>query len=305
MTGTEAKICGIREVYRPADNEAAEIDIVAVHGLNGDARRTWTSRKNGVCWLSHPDFLPKYIRNARVLVWGYNSSFSSFTGVEPSSNRVLDHAQNLVSQLYADRALEGRTEKPIIFICHSLGGLVVKRALAYSSLRTSDRLAHLHTIFACTYGILFFGTPHRGSEKADLLLSLQRTTSRILPQVFGRVEKDLVKALRVNSETIQNITDNFTPIMKHFHIHFFWEQEKTDLRYSRSYIVDQESAAPTYDNTERSCIHANHSNMVKFDDCASSSFRLVAETLQRYCAGAAAGVRERTADGAFAGYKET
>lgn len=77
--------------------------IVAVHGLNGDAMQTWTAKKSKVCWLSHSDFLPKYAKNARVLVWGYNSSFGSLTGVEPSANRIHHHAQTLIAQLYADR----------------------------------------------------------------------------------------------------------------------------------------------------------------------------------------------------------
>jgi len=77
--------------------------IVAVHGLNGGARRTWTARTRQVCWLEHGDFLPKYIRNARVLVWGYNASFSSLTGDRPSKDRIHHHAQNLVAQLAADR----------------------------------------------------------------------------------------------------------------------------------------------------------------------------------------------------------
>jgi protein SERAC1 len=140
---------------------------------------------------------------------------------------------------------------------------------------------------------LFFGTPHKGSAKAGLLLSLQRVTSRIFPRVFGRVEKSLVKALQVESETVQNITDHFTPIMKNFHIHFFWEQEKTNLRYCRSYIVEEDSAAPIYDDTERSGIYADHSRMVKFDESTSSSFRLVVETLQRYSETATEVIKQR------------
>ncbi|KAI0142629.1 hypothetical protein GGR57DRAFT_392973 [Xylariaceae sp. FL1272] len=276
------KICGIKEVYRPADREAV-IDIIAVHGLNGDALRTWTSKKSGISWLSHPDFLPKYIRNARVLVWGYNSSFASFAGAEPSQNRVHHHAQTLIAQLYADRQLEGRTDKPIIFLCHSLGGIVVKRALSYSNSRSADKISHLHSIYACTYGILFFGTPHHGSSKASLLSTLQRLTSLTVPRRFGRVERGLVKALQEESETLQNITDYFIPLMKDFCIHFFWEQEKTDLKYGKDYIVTRESAAPTFDDTERSGIPADHSGMVKFDDSSSSAFRLVIATLQRYC----------------------
>jgi hypothetical protein len=76
---------------------------VAVHGLNGDATMTWTAKESKICWLSHPDFLPKYVKNARILVWGYNSSISSITGAEPSKNRIHDHAQTLIAELYADR----------------------------------------------------------------------------------------------------------------------------------------------------------------------------------------------------------
>ncbi|KAI0860439.1 Alpha/Beta hydrolase protein [Xylaria cubensis] len=292
MHPTEEKIYGIREVYRPTDREA-EIDIVAVHGLNGNALGTWTSRKNGICWLHDQRFLPKYIKNARVLVWGYNSSFASLTGAEPSGNRIHHHAQTLVAQLYADRKLENMTEKPIIFLCHSLGGLVVKRALSYSHSRSSDKIAHLHTIFTCTYGILFFGTPHNGSSKASLLLTLQKLTSLTLPRRFGRVDRGLVKALEEESETLQNITDYFTPLMKDFHIHFFWEQEKTDLKYTKDYVVEKESAAPAFDDTERSGIAADHSGMVKFEDSNSSGFRLVAATLDRYCAEAPEAIKTR------------
>jgi hypothetical protein len=77
--------------------------IVAVHGLNGDALKTWTSEPEKICWLSHPDFLPKYVKNARVLSWGYNANISSLTGATPSSDRILQHAQTLVAQLHADR----------------------------------------------------------------------------------------------------------------------------------------------------------------------------------------------------------
>jgi hypothetical protein len=84
-------------------NHSVLNSIVAVHGLNGDAIKTWTSEPHGVCWLSHPDFLPKYVKRARVLVWGYNAKISSLTGRTASSDRILQHAQTLVAQLQADR----------------------------------------------------------------------------------------------------------------------------------------------------------------------------------------------------------
>lgn len=77
--------------------------IVAVHGLNGDPYKTWTT-KSGTCWLSSPDLLPKAVKNSRILTFGYNANATSFMG-STSSDRILQHAQTLVAQLEADRAV--------------------------------------------------------------------------------------------------------------------------------------------------------------------------------------------------------
>ena len=79
------------------------VSLVAVHGLNGDSIKTWTSESHNICWLSHPDFLPKYVKRARVLVWGYNANIASLAGKTASADRILQHAQTLVAQLQADR----------------------------------------------------------------------------------------------------------------------------------------------------------------------------------------------------------
>ncbi|TLD22620.1 ribonuclease p mrp subunit protein [Venturia nashicola] len=96
---------GIKEIYCPANEADTGLDIVAVHGLNGDALKTWTSPKSKICWLNHPDLLPKYMKHARVLVWGYNANISSLKGKETSKDRVLQHAQTLIQDLHADRSV--------------------------------------------------------------------------------------------------------------------------------------------------------------------------------------------------------
>lgn len=275
-------VYGIQELYRPA-NEPAEIDIVAIHGLNGGAIKTWTSEPENICWLSHLDFIPKYIKQARVLTWGYNANIASVTGRTTSSDRILQHAQTLVAQLHADRDLEDANDRPIIFLCHSLGGIIVKRALAYSASRNASKIAHLNAIYTCTFALMFFGTPHNGSSKARLLGSLQKLASLALPKATAQFESSLLNALEEDSETLQNITDQFAPLMCNFRIFFFWEQEKTDLKYTKDYIVDETSAAPILDNTERSGIAADHRGMVKFNRDTEQGFRTAVAALRRYC----------------------
>ena len=144
-------------------------------------------------------------------------------------------------------------------------------------------IAHLHAIYTCTYGILFFGTPHNGSSQARLFSNLQRMVSLTMPKKVLQTDSNLLKALQEDSETLRDITDQFAPIMHRFRVYYFWEQERTDLKYTMDYVVDEPSAAPILDNTERSGIRADHRNMCRFDGKDSPGFRTVMAALKRYC----------------------
>ena len=58
----------------------------------------------------------------------------------------------------------------------------------------------------------------------------------LAPSKAWDTDGQLLDALQASSETLQNITDQFVPLMKRFHIYFFWEQEKTDLGVTRDYV---------------------------------------------------------------------
>lgn len=301
MNASEApQLFGVHKLY--CSEEEPEVDIVAVHGLNGDALGTWKSDKGDVCWLKHPSLLPKYVKRCRVLTWGYNANVASYGSRTTSSDRILQHAHTLVAQLQADRELEGAGSRPIIFICHSLGGIVVKRALAYSQGQTSAMSEHLHSIFVCTYAVMFFGTPHHGTSKAQLLRAMPKfaSTSTRAGPAFLPADSNLVKALEEECETLQNITDQFAPLMKHFRIFFFWEQHRTDFRdtatgsSTEDYVVSESSAAPILDNTERCGIAADHRGMCKFENGKEAGFRTIVAALRRYCEDAPGAVEKRT-----------
>jgi hypothetical protein len=92
---------------------------VAIHGLYENQTETWTDPETGVFWLR--DLLPPRLPGARILTYGYKADALSSMG-EGSSDRILPHALTLIANLYADRDLANAVERPIIFICHGLGG---------------------------------------------------------------------------------------------------------------------------------------------------------------------------------------
>lgn len=96
--------------------------MVLVHGLDAvdrhrDCIKTWTAEDDTV-WPHH--LLPARMPEARVLCYEYNGSIKGVTSVAGTR----DHATSLLQQLedYRERKADG--SKPIIFVGHSLGGLM-------------------------------------------------------------------------------------------------------------------------------------------------------------------------------------
>ncbi|OQD89690.1 hypothetical protein PENANT_c002G11140 [Penicillium antarcticum] len=281
---------GLSQIYVPRDEP--KVDIVFVHGLNGHPHDSWTSKNTGTFWPV--DLLPDVLaaQSPRILTYGYNANVTAFTdGV--SRDSVVSHAETLASSLAANRSLKGCANRPIIFVCHSLGGLVVKRALIYSRSLSSEKTEHLRSVYVSTFGILFLGTPHNGSDIAKWGLLLHNICNAVLPKKFMEASPQLVKALRTNNETLQHINSLFVDIMGRFHIYFFHETRSTDVRGTREVIVDESSAAPYMEGVERMGIEADHSHMCKFDDENAAGYEVVAEAILRYSRQAPTIIRDR------------
>ncbi|RYP05013.1 hypothetical protein DL764_004088 [Monosporascus ibericus] len=138
---------------------AADIDIVAVHGLNfrnnpDHARDTWKAADS--LWLR--DFLPARLsKPVRVILFSYNSS----PAIDATTINIDDHAKNLLH----------------------LGGLVVKEALVEATLDPTYK-----PIVEATRLLVFFATPHRGGKYANIgdiaakivRASLQKPSNKLL-----------------------------------------------------------------------------------------------------------------------------
>lgn len=64
-----------------------------MHGLGGDARRTWTHSKSGKYWLE--DFLPQEVPRARILTFGYDGRIKDTKSV----GTIIEVAEKLLLDL--------------------------------------------------------------------------------------------------------------------------------------------------------------------------------------------------------------
>lgn len=74
-----------------------EVDIVAIHGLGGTPRKTWT-HENGKLWLE--DFAPEVFPASRIYTFGYDSGFAFSKG----TGTLRDFAKNFLVLLGLERA---------------------------------------------------------------------------------------------------------------------------------------------------------------------------------------------------------
>lgn len=112
----------------PSDTDA--VDIVAVHGLFGHYQNTWKPPNSAEFWLK--DFLSKLLAKpsdgqrpikSRVLSFGYDASLLFKT----SNVDVEQAARQLIAKIHSKRPTDALKARPIVFIAHSLGGIVVKQ----------------------------------------------------------------------------------------------------------------------------------------------------------------------------------
>lgn len=215
------------------------------------------------------------------MVYGYNGDVASI-GDYASKDKIHNHAENLIAELHADRRRLEATERPIVFVAHSLGSIVVKRALIYSSRVTGVFTEHLRSISVSTYGILFLGTPHLGSDVGRWCSYLKHFCNDQSSDASNYSQSLLVDTLKTNSETLQVIDRDFIHLTHLFRIFFFHEGRPMELKGVSQYIVDEESAAPNIQDVERGCIQEDHVHMCQFEDESTPGFSLVSEGIQRY-----------------------
>ena len=153
-----------------------------------------------------------------------------------SKNFIFQYAQTLVTNLAVYRQGNESLRNPIIWIAHSFGGILLKRALLYSNDVNDVNQEHLRSIYISTYGIIFLGTPHTGSGLAAWGRVLQAMSDAVVPRRLFNTEPILLKTLKRDSEQLQEINSRFLHIYERFRIHMVHENHKTSMLLTRQVL---------------------------------------------------------------------
>lgn len=250
----------------------ATVDICFVHGLTGDRITTWTAQGQSDPWPNA--LLPSKLSTARILSYGYDAYV--VRGSVAGSNRLIDHATNLLNDLTTDREVYNAASRPIIFVAHSLGGLVCKKAILRSR---NNPDAHLRNIFNCTKGMIFMGTPHKGSWMADWAkisagaLGLVKSTNKSLLEIL-RTDNQLLEAIQVDFwSMIRELRENGRSL----EVTCFFEELPLPVVGK---VVSKDSA--TLEGYNLMSISANHRDMVRFSSANDNGFKRLLGELNRW-----------------------
>jgi hypothetical protein len=229
------------------------MDIVFIHGVDGDHLATWhPSNDEKAYW-------PKWIGEdlSNVGVWSINYPVATtFTGETMS---LIDRGTSIIEALVAEGFSES-PERPLVFICHSFGGLVTKQILETSYNSNNSKRPHAKTILNRCNGVVLIATPNSGADIADFLGYLN----------------DCLGNLNLISKTVDDLergNDYLLKLNRWYRDHsaelgidtlVFAEERRTTLLNTRTIqVVTKESADPGIPGVTPIPVDADHLTICK------------------------------------------
>jgi pimeloyl-ACP methyl ester carboxylesterase len=217
-------------------------DVVFVHGLDGDGMDTWTSNVDGRFYW--PEELGKDLEDVGVWVVNYEAQITEWVGhtmpIQAQSQALLNALKN-----------NGIGERRVVFIGHSLGGILIKQILEDSRDLGINEWTDISTR---TKGVIFLGTPNTGADLATLLGFMQRLGIAVRASVTQ-------EQLRRNAPVLMRLNSWYRNNVERLEIltEAFYETQK----YRGQLVVDQTSADPGIPNRPAIAVTANHVTICK------------------------------------------
>ncbi|CCF35507.1 SERAC1 [Colletotrichum higginsianum] len=253
------------------------VDYVFLHGLNGSPKDTWTDETKDGTGFFWPRQVLADIPGCRVMTFGYNAAFER--ALVKNTTTINAIAQTFVNRLIDKRKGE-HINRPLLLIAHSLGGLVIKRALynihadRHTGLK-SRKIDEQNAIYDSIAGLVFMGTPHAGSHVTDaarvkMLKALARAT-------FKKAPENLIRALSAHSNELQDLSASFertTIFTQHMiEICTYFETKTT------KFVVPRAMTSLHYLNEREEGIAKEHTKMAKFSDAQDDMYQSIRQRL--------------------------
>lgn len=237
--------------------ESPIVDVVFIHGLSGDAKDTWISGPKEEFW---PLWFVTNLRRLNIYSLGYPSSL--FSAIDKIEMDLAERANNIL-ELLAGKKIGSR---PIVFVAHSLGGIIVKAVLR-RAFDSGDK--DFEAIANSTQRVIFLATPHKGASLASVLNLIPNTSKQV--QLLANDQGFL--------EDLNQFYRNFASKRPDFSTITYYEKVKT----KGVLVVDKDSADSGALGPAPVAVDRNHIDICKPNDEDDIVFLGVSRHLENLC----------------------
>jgi pimeloyl-ACP methyl ester carboxylesterase len=171
-----------------AERRDALANIVFVHGIGSSGETAWKSSES-----KEPGAFPNWLWEdlerqtaAPINVWVASYPAEVFRLLFYSLDR--DDSVPQRGRMLRDLVLDRIADRPVIFIAHSLGGIMVKQMLrAAMDMRHQPGIGPFNLALS-TKLVVFLATPHAGSSMANLAMALPAFAGTVVQSLLGMVD---------------------------------------------------------------------------------------------------------------------
>ncbi|CAG8982451.1 hypothetical protein HYALB_00013982 [Hymenoscyphus albidus] len=238
-------------------------DIVAIHGIGAHPDDTWCKNVGTpdapcyVNWLTHEGMLPQAAPNARILRYGYESEWFGENAISQKTTTVADRL------------------------------LLTLRRERKALLKAQYYKDEWPGIFESTTGLVFFGTPFRGSvgmKQSEMLEAAQREYNE------DQIQTEVLRVLEPGNEFLQELVDSFCKTRSQANkarVTCFFEMKASNVgavvggQGRIRFVVNESSGClDPSESTKNYSLSRTHFNMNKFGKPTEEDFLTVSEVIQ-------------------------
>jgi pimeloyl-ACP methyl ester carboxylesterase len=158
------------------------LNVIFIHGINS-SEECWRNKKTKSYW---PDLLRNESELADIGIY----IFSYRTGINTGSYSLSDIVESLREYFKLDQLIESSS---VIFVCHSMGGIVARRFLV-------NQHSNLIEIGLNKIGLFLVASPSLGSEYANML--------SLVSSVMGHTQASALK-FSENNQWLNDLDKDF------------------------------------------------------------------------------------------------